>query len=230
MAGKDAHEEAVRQVVWQCLKDTFGWESDHHLKNRPNLIRTIVWYLDAFADDPCKTAILADGQPAVELPFRLQISDDIWLAGHLDRLVEYAGSFYVQDQKTTGSTLGGYYFKRYNPDVQMSLYTLAAKVIWKVPVQGVMIDAAQIAVGFSRFERGFSYRTDAQLEEWLAHITYRISQQGEAEVRGWPMNDTACMLYGGCPFMEVCSKDPAVREDFLRTGFEKLPIRNPLEA
>src|SRR5436189_79613 len=81
-----------------------------------NVIRSIIWYLDQFGEnDPCKTVHLADGTPAVELSFRFQLTDEIWLCGHLDRLVEYGDGVYVQDQKTTGSTLGGYYFKRYNP-------------------------------------------------------------------------------------------------------------------
>jgi ATP-dependent exoDNAse (exonuclease V) beta subunit len=76
--------------------------------------------------------------------------------GHLDRLVRYGGDYYVQDQKTTGSSIGPWYFKRYNPDNQMSLYTAAGAVVFNTPVKGVMVDAAQVAMGFTRFERGFS--------------------------------------------------------------------------
>lgn len=222
------HDEALRVVVGQALLDSKDWNPDHKFKTRPNLIRSIIWYLEQFKDDPCKTVLLDDGRPAVELPFRFQLTDEYVLCGHLDRIVEYAGGLYVQDQKTTGATLSSYYFKRYNPDNQMSLYSVAAKVVWKTPVQGVMIDAAQIAVGFTRFERGLTTRTEDQLTEWLADALYVIEDQTRAEAAGWPMNDSACQKYGGCQFLEVCSKSRQVREDFLATGFEKNDY-NPLE-
>jgi hypothetical protein len=207
------------------------WDSGHNLKNRHTLIRTIVWYLEAFRDDAAKTVILADGKPAVELSFRMELDEwptgqDGWrwlqeehpytLCGHLDRLVEFAGGYYVMDRKTTGSTLGGYYFDGFNPDNQMTLYTLAGRIIFNTPVRGVIIDAAQIAVGFSRFDRGITYRTEDQLNEWMHDLGYWLSAAARyAERDYWPMNDKACNNYGGCQFRKICSKAPQVRESFL---------------
>lgn len=225
----DALAEVVRTTISNTWEDDRPWETYNNNKNRFTLIRSIVWYLEEYHNDPCKTVILADGTPAVELAFKFKLTDEIWLAGHLDRIVEYAGDYYVQDQKTTGASMGSYYFKRYSPNNQMSLYTIAAEVIWSNPVRGVMIDAAQIAVGFTRFERGFSFRTKAQSEEWLRDTQYAIERIWEAERHGWPMNDSACMMYGGCEFREVCSKDPHVRKEFLATGFEERRY-SPLEV
>jgi hypothetical protein len=223
-----AHEDALRATVADLLIDTKDWHPEHNFKNRDTLIRSVVWYLEEIKDDACKTVVLASGRPAVELPFRFQVQDDIWLAGHLDRLVEYAGDYYVQDQKTTGSTLSPYYFNRFNPDNQMSLYTVAAEVFWQTPVKGVMIDAAQIAVGFTRFARSITTRTKAQAAEWLETAVYHIEETWRCHEKNfWPMNDKACGLYGGCPFVEVCSKDARVQQDFLRT-YETY-INNPLK-
>lgn len=227
--GSGDFEFAEREAVRYALEATKDWQPAHNFKTRETLVRSIIWYLETYRDDPCKTVILNDGRPAVELPFRFQLTDEYVLCGHLDRLVEYSGGTYVQDQKTTGATLGTYYFKRYNPDNQMSLYSVAAKVVWGTPVQGVMIDAAQIAVGFTRFERGFTHRTDDQLDEWVADALYVIQDQAAAEAAGWPMNDAACQKYGGCQFLEVCSKSPKVRADYLATGFERNDY-SPLEA
>lgn len=221
------YDQALHEVVHELLQETFSWKSDHPAKNRDNLVRSVIWYLENFREDPCKTIILEDGTAAVELRFRFQIEPDIWLCGHIDRLVEYAGNTYVQDQKTTGSTVSSYYFNRYNPDNQMSLYTLAAQVSWKTPIAGVMIDAAQIAVGFTRFERGITTRTEDQLNEWLADAKYHIKETWRAAEQGWPMNDSACQIYGGCPFLGICSKDSRVRDDFLKVGFVR-NFRNPL--
>lgn len=223
----ESHADALESTCVATFKDTVGWESAHTAKTRETLIRSIVWYLDTYENDPCETVILSSGRPAVELSFSFQLDDDIMLCGHLDRIVQYGGDYYVQDQKTTGATLGSYYFRRYNPDNQMSLYTIAAEVVWEQPVKGVMIDAAQIAVGFTRFERGFTFRTEAQNNHWLHDTKYWIERIWDAREAGYPMNDSACMMYGGCPFREVCAHDPSVSQNYLETLFEKRPD-NPL--
>jgi hypothetical protein len=259
-----SHDEALEEVVYNVLLDTWEpdepneapfeqyphragkpWDSGHNLKNRHTLIRTIVWYLEGFRDDAAKTVILADGKPAVELSFRMELDQwptgqDGWrwlteehpytLCGHLDRLVEFAGGYYVMDRKTTGSTLGGYYFDGFNPDNQMTLYTLAGRIIFNTPVRGVILDAAQIAVGFSRFDRGITYRTEDQLNEWMHDLGYWLSAAARYAERGyWPMNDKACNNYGGCQFRKICSKAPQVRESFLESDFERRAW-NPLEV
>lgn len=224
------HDEALNEVVRSTLQSTAGWNSEHRIKNRQTLIRSIIWYLEEYANDPCQTLILKDGRPAVELTFSFEYKPEITFCGHLDRVIEYAGDVYLQDQKTTGASMGAYYFKRFTPDNQMSLYTAAGQIVFNVPVKGVMIDAAQIAVGFTRFERGFAFRTPEQTEEWLHDAEWHIHQIWQATLKNeWPQNDAACMKYGGCQFLNVCSKSPQVREEFLKTDFEKR-FRNPLEV
>jgi hypothetical protein len=241
-----SHEDAVCEVVsealyntWEYEKDEDGnvigtggpWESDHNAKTRENLIRTIIWYLDQFVDDSCSTVILSNGQAAVEHSFRLDVDNDIILSGHLDRLVEYAGKPYIQDQKTSGSTITAKFFEQWNTDDQMSLYTFAGRAVFGVPVKGVMIDAAQIAVGFSRFERGFTFRDSSTLDEWYDHAMTHILRTREAtEEQYFPMNRTSCNNYGGCQFRHVCAKSPAVREQFLKADFVQGKRWDPLEV
>ena len=206
------------------------WVSDHNTKTRENLIRTIVWYIDQFGDDDsCSTVILSSGAPAVEHSFRLEWDNDIIYCGHLDRLVEYGNAIYIQDQKTTGSTITGRYFDGYNPDSQMSGYTFAGKALFGLPIKGIMIDAVQIAVGFSRFERGFTFRTEDQLNEWYDNSMYHIEKARQATRDNYfPMNPSACGLFGGCEFRHICSKAPSIREQFLKGDFVKGPTWDPL--
>ena len=241
-----SREEATEEVVamlmfetWEYEYDNEGnpvaslgpWTSDHNTKTRENLIRTVVWYLDHFEDDAAKTVILSDGAPAVEHTFALPVDDEIIFAGHLDRLVEYAGHIYVQDQKTTGSTITPRYFDGYSPDTQMSMYTFAGKIAFNSPVKGIMIDAAQIAVGFTRFERGFTFRSESQLSEWYDHTMLHIERARKATVENhFPMTRTSCSNYGGCEFRHICSKSPEVRDNFLRGDFERGERWDPLRA
>lgn len=226
-AQEASYEDARRECTRRTMELTQGWLSPDPNKNRPNLIRSIIWYLEEFRDDPCETVILADGKPAVELRGTLKITSEISLAYHIDRLVRHGDDLYVQDQKTTRRTLGSHYFKKYDLDTQMSLYAYIGKAVYKTPIKGVLIDAAQIAVGFTRFSRGFTFRTDEQLDEWLSETIYRIKQTWAARHANYPRNDTACMRYGGCDFFDVCSKPAQVREQYLKADFE-VSFRNPL--
>lgn len=229
-----SHGAALLGVVTEALKKTWDRETDEpklqydqlkllpgsaHLKTRENLIRTIIWYLEDRKDDPCVTETLADGRAAVELEFSFELDKEVMLRGRMDKIVRYAGEPFVHDVKTTGASISGYYFKRFELDMEMSLYSLAARTVFKSPVNGVLIDAAQIAVGFSRFARAATYRTAEQLAEWIVDTKYHIHMAWEAKNKGYPMRLSACQKYGGCPFLEVCRRDPRVREAALATGY-----------
>lgn len=237
-----SREDALIEVVWETLKATWEivgsrdgvpigkpWDSMDNAKTRDTLIRSIIWYVDTFEDEHTKTVILADGTAAVEYSFKLEVDDGFILCGHIDRLCEISGDVYVMDQKTTGSTITPRFFDQFSPDTQMSLYTFAGKAIFDIPVKGVVIDGAQIAVGFTRFERGFSFRTEAQLDEWYDDTLDWLHRINDAvrEAR-FPMNPASCGNYGGCEFRHVCSKSPEVRNLFLKADFKPGWVWDPL--
>ena len=157
------------------------------------------------------------------------------LCGHLDRVVEFNSQLFVMDRKTTTTTLGPYYFSQYQPHNQMSLYTFAGRVILDTHIEGVIIDAAQIKLEEpNAFARGFTVRTKAQIEEWMddLNVTLQLAE-GFATANYWPMNDTSCDKFGGCKFRAICSRDPHVRNAFLKSDFDKLSPEhrwNPLRA
>lgn len=240
---EDRHEAAVRLSIRQALIDSVGYEpgldsktgNQKTDKTRQNLIRSLIWYFDHYGlRDPCAPVLLSDGRPAVELSFRFQIGFDLMLAGHLDQIVHFGEYQYVLDHKTTSSTVTGasarYYFSGFAPDNQMSLYSLGASVAFHTPVKGVIIDAAQIAVGFTAFGRDFTHRSPAQLDEFLSGVyAYRRAAETYHRNGFWPMNETACGNYGGCEFRDICSKSPQVRDRFLLTEFTQDKPWNPLE-
>lgn len=231
-------DEALREVLRETLIATWipdeaegkSWESLHNVKTRENLIRTIIWYVDQFEDDPVEVVILADGTPAVEYSFTYQVDNGLWFAGHIDRLVKYSEVYYVMDQKTSGNTIGPSYFEQFTPDTQMSLYTMAGQIIYDKPVKGIIIDAAQIAVGFSRFVRGFVHRDNASLDEWYDSAMYTIERARDAtQDNNFPMNPSSCHKYNGCEYRRVCSRSPVVREQFLKGDFEQREPWDPLK-
>lgn len=253
-------ESAIHATVHNLTVRTVEWNPDPNTKagrykNRATLQSLVIDYLDHFEDDPAETYIRLDGQPAVELSFRFEldfgpyaghhtvigegglidISQPYLLSGHLDRVVNFNGELMVMDRKTTTTTISSYYFEQYEPHNQMTLYAFAGKVVLNSPVRGVIIDAAQVMLeGPNRFVRGFTYRNDDQIGEWLESLRVVLAQAESYAIENfWPMNDTACDKFGGCKFREICSKTPSVRENFLKSSFDKLGPEekwNPLRA
>ena len=236
----DSIDEAMVKTVKKAMIDSWDFETngpkvfdEDTAKTRATLIRTIIWYLLTFAEETdgnLSTHMLANGKPAVELSFTLEVTEDVVFCGHLDRVVRMGDDLYIMDQKTTGGTVGTYFFRQFSPSNQMSLYSWAGKAVLASPIRGVIIDAAQIAINFTRFERGITTRSKAQLEEWLesALDTIELTRKN-ADRDVWPMNLSACGNYGGCPFRPLCSVSPGVRENYIKSDY-KPHNWDPLEA
>ena len=222
-----SYDSGVELSVRRALEISRGFIGDNY-KNRQTLIRAIVWYLEHFREDTAQTIILANGKPAVELSFKMELplsspDGSPYLAcGHLDRAVEWQDQVYIMDRKTTKGQVGSFYFDKYSPNNQMSMYSLAGKVVLGREAAGIIIDAVQLAVGFARFARGIVNRTKGQLDEWLDDTLLWIKMAERFADDGyWPMNDQSCDMYGGCAFRQVCSKDASVRKNFLEADFVK---------
>lgn len=243
------HHTATREMVRAVLlaagsRDEAGtwhaWEPppdhrDANIKNRYTLIRSLVWNVEDRIGSPFQVMRLANGKAAVELSFEFPAfevkGETISLAGHMDSIVEDVSADnrprFVSDDKTTKSVLNAQYFQQFTPHNQMSLYSVAGKVILNRPVSGVLVRAAQILVEGTRFVTQQVTRPPQVLDEWMRETEHWIGQaRSFAEVQYWPHNDRACGNYGGCPFQRVCARVPAHRQAWLREDFTK-SIWNP---
>ncbi len=205
------------------------WISDEPTKNRETLIRTVIWYLDQFKEDPLETVIIIDKDgketPAVELSFQfdsglISISDESYiLCGHLDRFATRNGRYIIPDVKTTKYSLTKHtheFFAKFTPDDQISGYYFAGGIIFDKPISGMVIDAIQTAVNFSRFQRGEITRSKSQLEEWYKDTGYLFKEaETYAKENYWPQRTKSCDRFGGCPFRPICSEPPEMRQQLL---------------
>jgi hypothetical protein len=229
-----AQRAAVRNVLESCYdKETNIYWDGHgdRNKNTETLLRAVIWYTEHFKDDILSTVILANGRAAVELSFTMesgyQWGDmEIMLCGHLDRVVDMGGALYILDRKTTKNSISDHFYAPFFIDNQISLYSWAGTTVLDRPVSGVMIDAMQTAVGFSRFDRAIIKKSKPILEEWHQDLGYWLNNAaGCAEEQQWPMNDKSCFL---CDFKQVCRKPPSLRQAELETHFHQL-VWDPLE-
>ena len=237
-AKENDHKTAQRKTLTAALEWCGGydenevyrkWQSEDKYKGPYTLLRSILWYTELHKDDQAQTVILRDGTPAVELQFQFALPEfyapdgnEYILCGHIDRIVDFCGQLWIMDRKTTKSTLYEGFFESFTPDNQMSMYSLAGHIVFQQDVKGVMVDGIQIAINFSEFMRGFAYRTNDMLEEWLADTKAWIKFAEHYAIEGrWPQNDSVCGLYGGCSYRSICGKDPAVRNAFLASNFRQ---------
>lgn len=232
----DNHRDAMKAALRHALNSTWDyelgrpWSSDLPHKTRETLIRSLIWYFTQFEEDTLTTDKLADGSAAVEMNFRIHLDqysdltgEPYLLCGYLDRKVEFNGGEWITDWKTTRYALDEKYFNQYTPNNQVSQYSFAGAVISKDrPIKGVIIDAVQLGVTFSRFERKQITRVQPQLDEWIRDMMFYIRQNEKfVEDNYWPQNDTSCDKYGGCPYRVVCSATPEIRQKLLDGLFQK---------
>ena len=247
--------EAIHYAWTETEK--WGTEDDipcaDNARTRYTLIRGLVWSLEALGTDILTPFEFPDGTLGIELSWRVPLPLEYidydklaaliklgvrksgeqysayLLCGHFDGLVNFQGDVYVLERKTTKQTLKSFFFKNYSPDVQISTYALAADLIYQtLDVRGVIVEALQTAVSFSRFLRQPIKRTPEQRSEFLEEVIYYIKKAEEyAESGVYPKNEAVCGLYGGCAYRKICSLSPSVRQDFLESGF-KLDKWNPL--
>lgn len=234
--GEKLASTRARLVARWIMANSWGWVSDHKLKNRSNLIRAVLAYCDHYRQDATKTLILANGKPAVELSFRYQTDyktpwgDQYLLCGHLDRIATLETGLYIMDRKTTSKAFAFNYIDTYKPNGQMMQYTSGGKVTFHPDIQGVMIDAVYISTNLDDFGRFMASYTRDQLDEWYDNTHYYISMaERYAQQQKYPQNFDSCHTYSGCPYRPICGRDPSVRERFIRADFE-VEVWDPLRT
>jgi hypothetical protein len=220
---------------------------DSDTKSRSGLLRSVIWYLEQFKDDTLKTVKLDNGKPAIELSFRFACgykttttNEDFFLCGHFDKYANMDDKYFIVDRKTTKNTLNAAYFERFMLDNQMSTYNFAGDVVLPHKFSGIIIDAAQVAITFSRFQRQQIYKPKSLIDEWYKDLgIYLSAAESYAEKEYWPQNTKACSipriddktgeLVYGCSFAQICMKPESLRQQFLNAGYSRRTW-NPLEV
>ena len=260
LAGLDK-EEALISALQKMQSLTDPWTADQVFlnkfkKNRTTAIRLLIWYAEQFHENGLDCSI----KPvANEIPFRESlralvlaspfadqidltgIDDDMLVCGRLDSLVEgpSKGEYFVRERKTTGMALSRIYWSRYAPDIQVSLYSWVAKLLFPdLNIQGVLLEAFQVGTNFIRMERRPFQRWPEQAIDTVKSIVQAAREMDSSGMREeilppaetFLMNEGCCMAGGmPCNFQSICNEAPRLRKYFIADNFRPKKPWNPLD-
>lgn len=232
-----SYEDALKEVIRKFFVIKAVWNPSDPLRNAKSLLITVFFYIENWRLSKIKTFYLKNGQPAVELSFRLALGkpylltdEEVIICGHMDRLVTIDDSIYVADKKTTGHGITRFFYLNYLLNDQVTLYYIAAQIVLAVPAKGILIDAASIDGKIGKFDRQIVHRSIALAEEWLEDLTYWLRYAETcAKAQHWPKNENSCSMYGGCVFRSVCTQTKKCAPKILNRDFEKREQWNPLK-
>jgi len=254
-------EEALLAALWKMQELTDPWTADQVFineskKNRTTAIRLLIWYAEQFHENglDCPIKPVANEIPFRESlralvlasPFADQIDltgidDDMLVCGRLDSIVEgpSRGEFWIRERKTTNQALTQYYWARYEPDIQISLYSWVAKILFPdLNLQGVLLEAFQVGTGFVRMQRREFKRWPEQAIDTVRAIVSAAREMDKAGIREevlppvdtFLMNEGCCMAGGmPCNFRAICNEAPRLRKYFIADNFRPKKPWNPLD-
>jgi hypothetical protein len=212
----------------QPLEEAVLWVPLNKYKNRETLIRTVLEYCEVQPrDGSLRPYRFPNGQDGLELEFLWPLplespdGDPYMVRGFFDSFLQMGEEVAPRERKTTKSSLGKFYWDRYEPNVQVDIYDLTTQMLMpEMRHAGVLMEAAQTGVGFSRVERHFITVPASRREEWLGEMQYWIKRaEYDARQGYWPKNTASCNNAGGCHFRDVCRRAPEHRQAALENHF-----------
>ena len=161
----------------------------------------------------------------------------IHFSGHIDRVVHFKDEVFVTDYKSSKYQLTLDWVRGFDMSTQFEGYYTAAHIlasqpnsVFPSPPAGVLVDALQLGVNFTRFAR-FPLRYSASVaDDFLSNLEalVRIKAETSARLGLWPREaESECNAYrradgsGGCEFRPVCLAPPAARERELQQRFTR---------
>jgi hypothetical protein len=226
---KATRKEALKHAI-AAVSSQYGnyFEANPDTKrNLDTLIRALVWYEKKYRHDTLNMLGLPSGRPGIEVRFEIPIPriPERW-SGRIDKLVEYNGDYYIVDRKTTAKTMSSFYFRDFSPNIQFISYCWALQSFLGTKVRGLIVDAVQTAVGFTRFGRHTYQFAPRQLSEFERNMRTSIIQARKEHKSGYmPFNESNCNAYRGCQYARICRECPEYRETWIAEDYIVAPPR-----
>lgn len=227
---KEAVELAIDLANEHDLDQVAAESNKANKKNLATLIRSVVWYDEWFVEmEPYKPLPLEKDKYKIELPITAPTGEPYYMIVNFDQLAEdeYLNKIVVE-RKSTTTTLSPHYFQQYDPSVQINTYDWAAAELFGT--SGLMVEAVQTAVGFSRFDTHTVWRNNAQREHWLNCLIYTIKQAEKLAISGaWHDAMNLGTQRWESFYRNMERKPQAMWEGMLNVELEKRSPWNPME-
>ena len=156
--------------------------------------------------------VLPSGRRGIEFSFAHPLpiahpvtGDPIIYCGRMDAIVNFAGTVYIVDEKTT-SSLGPTWSRQWDLRSQFTGYAWGCRQAG-VPVAGTIVRGVSILKTQYGTAQAVIYSPEWQVDRWYEELLERVEAMLHDWQRGrWLHNlDHSCADYGGCSFREPCS-------------------------
>lgn len=208
---------------------------EHDKRSIPSGVWTLSHYFKTYLNDAYVIHRDEKG-PMLERPFSVPLWSDgalfIEWFGTIDFAMrnEASGEVLIGDHKTS-SQLGADFLNRIKPNHQYTGYMLGAQRALGITSEHFMVNGIQVKEkpktargGPPTFVRQITRRTEQDFAEFtdavvLAVSNYLRSSEGTGV---WPIGSVdACAMWGGCPYLDVCSAPNELRQSILEAKFVK---------
>ena len=215
--------------VWDEESDKHSFYEDY--KTFDNLVKSVVLYLNFFADDEGLLKVLHN-----ERAFAIRMDSDLYFTGKLDMEMEISGMRWINEFKTTGRDIP-FISNQQHRDFQFVGYNYALKIIYdNVAPEGIMITYHQLTAYKSRktgeygeakinFDRIPMFFSEQDFLDWERSFRFTAAQINICQkVNTWPKNFDSCYIYGACPYLFLCEqKRPPGEENLAGEYVVKTP-------
>ncbi len=214
-----------------------GKKGDEAKRNLRTLLRALIWWEQDTLHRKWRALPNGDGSPAIEVRFVLPLGvraytgEEFVLCGSFDSAIEDEdGNAWVLERKTTTKTLGPFFWQTYDPCMQTYLYDYVAPQLYpERRLRGVIVEAMQTGVEFSRSETHNIVRTDEQRAHWHEVMLYWMRRaEQDARDDAWKRALNCEATQYGSIYKDIQKRDPRVWQALLNTDLEKRELWNPL--
>jgi len=199
---------------------------DHITQSNPEYVPFLEEVLPAFLHYRAKYEsspyefVHYNGKPAIELEFRLELTDGIYYHGKFDSLRERDGKKYIFDWKVTKMALSDWYFKPFELAYQTFSYSFVGRQYFD-NLDGFFIDAVQINNGKQAFMRKY-FPLLTMFDEFVSELIRSAEwiREHRHNENYFEHRYTACVnKYNRlCEYADVCTAKPERREAILASN------------
>jgi len=155
-----------------------------------------------------------------EQSFDLILPSGRRFGGRFDQVVEWNKKLWVRDFKTTSRKLKNW-SELFAVDHQPTGYTWAANILSGRPIQGAIIELVHNTKTINaNFDQAPITRSPGQITQWLSSLERELDdiERNVALVEdlgylAFPQRSDSCKDFGGCFWLDACSKDGAYMID-----------------